>query len=438
MEESTDGPSTQFAAILLCILIGALFAAVEAALDAFGEPRLRAARDGKGKDASTATRLLAFEEGVRTRLLVGRVLSLLLSVLVSYEVALRYGDWWLKMTIPAVVALVYAVVAGVVMTLVARRASRLTLGLVRFWRPFELLVAVPAAPLIWARRRVDRLYPPDPADDPDRVTRVEVEHLIEQGREQGSIDTGNAGLLKSVIEFGDTVAREVMVPRTSMVAVSIDTPLADVMQLIVEQGHSRYPVYRGRIDQLEGVLYAKDLFRWWRERGESEGKLETLIRRPVFFAAESQKISKLLRDMQARRVHLAIVVDEYGGTSGMVTLEDVIEEIVGEIRDEHDYEEPPVRRIGVGRFLVNGDLSVYDMASVVGLELPSDVDAAAYDSVGGMLADLAGRVLPVGESLALGAHELIVRAGDERRVRKVEVVPRSQAPEDAQHKTSAV
>merc|ERR1711916_291440 len=146
-----------------------------------------------------------------------------------------------------------------------------------------------------------------------------------------------------------------------MVALDIETPLSEVMALIVEKGHSRYPVYRERIDQLEGVLYAKDLFRVWRDGGGvPEGNLESLIRRPVFFAAESQQISKLLRDMQLRRVHLAIIVDQYGGTSGMVALEDIIEEIVGEIRDEHDYEEPPIRRLATGRFIVNADLSVYD------------------------------------------------------------------------------
>jgi len=405
--------------------MGALFAAVEAALDAFGEPRLRAARDSGGRMALIAARTLGNEAEVRTRLLVGRVLSLMLAVVLGYEMALEMQSLMPGVALAAFLALAYASTLGVAMKLASRRAGGVTLWLLRLWRPFELLVAVPAAPLIWAQKTVDRLFPPSPEDDPDRVTRVEVEHLIEQGQEQGSIDGDHAGLLRSVIEFGDTVAREIMVPRTSMVAIQLGTPLSDIMRLIVEKGHSRYPVYRDRIDHLEGVLYAKDLFRLWREHNLTEGKLEALIRTPVFFAAESQKISKLLRDMQSRRVHLAVVVDEYGGTAGMVTLEDIIEEIVGEIRDEHDYEEPPIRRLGAGRYVVNADLSIYDLAAVVGLQLPPDVEAANYDSVGGMLADLAGRVLPVGASLTLGDHDLIVRAGDERRVQKVEIVHRS-------------
>ena len=421
MEDSIDGPSTKLVILAASLLLGALFSAVEAALDAVGAPRLRAAREAGGPGGQVAGRILDHEAALRARLLVGRVLSLVGAVWMGYALA-PAGVWWLWMGSTALVTWGYAIVVRVAMELAARRASGLALPLLRVFRPFELLVALPAAPLIWTSYLVNRLFPPKPEDDPERVTRVEVEYMVEQGEELGSIDRDHAELLRSVIEFGDTVAREIMVPRTSMVAVDIETPLSEVMALIVEKGHSRYPVYRDRIDQLEGVLYAKDLFQLWRDGRLAQGDLESVIRRPVFFTAESQKISKLLRDMQARRVHLAIVVDEYGGTAGMVAMEDIIEEIVGEIRDEHDYEEPPVRRLGPGRYIVNADVSVDDLAAVTGLQVPAD--GRDYDSLGGMLAVLAGRVLPVGEAIELGAHELIVRAGDERRVQKVEVVHR--------------
>lgn len=420
MEDSIDGPSTKLVALFASLLLGALFSAVEAALDAVGAPRLRAARESGGTAGTVAGRILDHEATVRARLLVGRVLSLAFTIWITFTMAT--GSWWFRVVITALVTWGYAALVRAAMELSARRASGLALPLLRWFRPFELLVALPAAPLIWTSYLVNRLFPPRPEDDPERVTRVEVEYMVEQGEELGSIDRDHAELLRSVIEFGDTVAREIMVPRTSMVAVDIETPLSEVMALIIEKGHSRYPVYRDRIDQLEGVLYAKDLFQLWRDGGLPEGDLESVIRRPVFFTAESQKISKLLRDMQARRVHMAIVVDEYGGTAGMVSMEDIIEEIVGEIRDEHDYEEPPVRRLGPGRYIVNADVSVDDLAAVTGLQVPAD--GRDYDSLGGMLAVLAGRVLPVGESIELGEHELIVRAGDERRVQKVEVVHR--------------
>jgi CBS domain containing-hemolysin-like protein len=150
----------------------------------------------------------------------------------------------------------------------------------------------------------------------------------------------------------------------------------------------------------------------------------------VFFAAESQKISELLRVMQAQHVHLAVVADEYGGTSGMVTLEDIIEEIVGEIRDEHDLDEAPVKQIAPGRFLAKADVSVHDLAEITGLRLPEG--SVGYESLGGMLIDLAGRVLRNGETIGIGSHDLIVRAADDRRVSRVEVIERSQLPPAAE------
>ncbi|HEX2678418.1 MAG TPA: transporter associated domain-containing protein, partial [Polyangiales bacterium] len=208
------------------------------------------------------------------------------------------------------------------------------------------------------------------------------------------------------------------------------TPLDEVLGLLIAEGHSRYPVYRDRIDQVEGTLYAKDLFRFVREGSQTGIKLEDLIRRPVLFSAPTQKISVLLRQMQARRVHMAIVVDEFGGTMGMVTLEDVIEEIVGEIRDEHDTDETPVRQIGPDRYLANADVSLYDLAEITGLALPEE--ARSYESLGGMLIDLAGRVPKSGDSIEVGGHEMIVRAADERRVSRVEVVRRKELPPAAE------
>lgn len=407
-------------ALAVSIVVGAFFAAVDEAVGAFGIHRARAARDGTGPDAEAAARLIDEEQAIFTRLLVGRVLSLVLAVVLTYDIAVHMARTLPRLAMLSGVVLVYSAMVGIATTLAARRASGIALRMLRLWRPLELLVLLPAAPLLWASRLVDRWYPPRPDQDPGRVTEVEVEHMIEQGEEQGSIDLRHAELLKSVIEFGETVAREIMVPRTSMVAIEIDTPLSEVVKLIVEKGHSRYPVYRERIDQLEGILYAKDLFAHLGNGGE--GCLEELIRRPVFFAAEAQKISEMLRQMQARRVHMAIVADEYGGTSGMVTLEDIIEEIVGEIRDEHDREEAPIRRVAPGRYMVDADASVYDVAKVTGIRVPEEGD---YDSLGGLLTDTAGRMLAVGELVELGEHDLIVRAADERHIQRVEVVHRA-------------
>ncbi|HEY2734216.1 MAG TPA: hemolysin family protein, partial [Polyangiales bacterium] len=369
--------------LLACIIGGAIFTAVDEAIAAFGEPRLRAARAGGDANARTAARYLDGYASINARVLAGRIACLVATAVISYHLAHRISsDRAAAIVIVALAALTYAALAGVATTLVTQRAARWTLPVLRFTRPLLWLAFPFALPMQVINRLTDRLFPARPEENPQHVTELEVEQLIEQGAEHGSIPAQNAELLRSVIEFGDTVVREVMVPRTSMIAIEIKTPLDEVVQLIIAQGHSRYPVYRERIDQIEGTLYAKDLFRLIRSDADATGRLEDLIRRPVFFTAHSQKISVLLRQMQARRVHVAIVVDEFGGTSGMVTLEDIMEEIVGEIRDEHDSDETPVRQIGPDRYIANADVSLYDLAEITGLHLPEHT--RSYESLGGM------------------------------------------------------
>ncbi|MFW6067824.1 MAG: hemolysin family protein [Myxococcota bacterium] len=415
-----DDPGIEtIAAIVAGVLFGAIFAAVEEGLAVMGEVRLRAVRDGGGRYGSVAGRVLTHLPAIRARMLAGRVLSVAFAVAFAAWWALRIDGVLAAVAAAVVVSISYAVAAEVAITVMRQRASRGTLGLLRVLRPLELLLA----PLGWPLRAVgsltERLVPPVQERDSERITHLAVEHMIDEGEERGSIGEDHAELLRSVLEFKDTVAREVMVPRTNMVAFDITTPLSEVLERIVQSGHSRYPVYRERVDQMEGLLYAKDLFRVMQERNLDEVQLEQLVRRPLFFAPATQKIGMLLREMQARRVHLAVVVDEFGGTSGLLTLEDIVEEIVGEIQDEHDDEELRVEELAPGRYLVDAGISIYDLQDVLHAELPKE--QGEYDSLGGMVVELAGRVPREGESVRVGEYELIVREGDDRHVTRIEI-----------------
>jgi CBS domain containing-hemolysin-like protein len=272
---------------------------------------------------------------------------------------------------------------------------------------------------------VERLFPPRPEDDPERVTEADVEQLIEQGEEVGSLTTDHAEMLRAVLDFHDMLAREIMVPRTRMVAVEQSAPIDQVIDLIIESGHSRYPVYRERADMVVGVVYAKDLFRAVRERGR-DIRLVEVVRKDAFFVAETHKIGALLKEMQQRRVHLAVVTDEFGGTAGIITLEDILEEIVGDIQDEHDREEPEVRPLGSGRFEADASVSLHHFEEVVGVTLPAeDVDS---DSLGGLLVETAGRVPAPGERIELAGYAFTVLDSDARRIQRVEIAPASAAP----------
>jgi len=379
---------------------------------------VRSAREDVGPRARAASRYHENPRLVHTRLLAARIMLLTCAAALA---AFLGGNWKGVAggaATTALVSLVYGLIAEAATRFASRRATGIALPLLAQMRLIELLFAPVAAPLVWVGGLVDRLFPPRPEDDPERITEADVEQLIEQGEETGSITQDHAAMLRAVLDFHDMTAREIMVPRTQMVAIEVATPVDKVFELILESGHSRYPVYRDRADQVIGVLYAKDLFRTHRDRGR-DFKLSELVRKDVFFVAERHKIGALLKEMQSRRVHLAVVTDEFGGTAGVITLEDILEEIVGDIQDEHDREEPEVRSTGAGRFEAEGSVSLHHLEEVVGVALkPED---SLSDSLGGLLVETAGRVPAPGERIELGGLTFTVLDSDARRVERVEI-----------------
>lgn len=426
LPDPLEAPGIELFVILAALAASAAFAALEGALAAFGDVRLIAAEEEGGRNGATASRILAQRRTLMMRLFTGRLAFLVTAVGMTVCLTVPLGPWWITVASLAGLAFLYAALAVGLGVFARARAAKWTLPMARVLRPLELLVWPLAAPLVMLAEFLERRFPPAelPQGDGDHAVR-EVEHMIEQREESGSIPEDFAELLLSVLEFKDTVAREVMVPRTQMKAIEIETTVEEALSIIVESGHSRYPVYRDRIDQIEGILYAKDLFRIVKSslgngqpRDDLQRSLDRIIRRPVFFVAETHKIGQLLREMQSRRFHLAVVVDEFGGTSGIVTLEDILEEIVGDIRDEHDSEDALVQELGEG-WLVDASISIYDLGEI--LDVDFEEDEGDYDSLGGMLVELADGVPRVGEAVDAHGYRFLVREADERHVTRVEV-----------------
>jgi putative hemolysin len=215
-----------------------------------------------------------------------------------------------------------------------------------------------------------------------------------------------------------------MVPRRHILGIELGTSLTDVVAFVAAEKHSRYPVYRGNIDNIVGLLCAKDLFAVVRDGRLGSTKLADVMRSSVLFVSESQSAAKILQDMRSRRLHVTVVSDEFGGTAGLVTLEDVIEEIVGDIRDEHDID-APIQRIGDGRIVADASVALGDLATALGKPFPDDGD---FESLGGLIVSRAGRVPKVGATVEVGGFKLIVREADEKRVVKVEIVSDRIAP----------
>jgi CBS domain containing-hemolysin-like protein len=210
-----------------------------------------------------------------------------------------------------------------------------------------------------------------------------------------------------------------MVPRRRVLGLEIGTSLEKVVAVVSAEGHSRYPVYREHIDNLAGILHAKDLFAVVRDGKLGTTKLEDILRTPVMFVSETQPAAKILPEMRSRRLHMAVVVDEFGGTAGLITLEDILEEIVGEIRDEHDTA-AQIQSLADGRLVADAAVSLADLAAHLGKSLPEDGEFA---SLGGLIVHRAGRVPPVGSTLQINGFQLIVREADETHVVKVEIIP---------------
>jgi putative hemolysin len=251
-------------------------------------------------------------------------------------------------------------------------------------------------------------------ETPSIVTEDELKTLVDAGQEEGIFEQGERRMIYSIFQLGDTLTREIMVPRIDMLALDVNTPLPDAVDALLQSGYSRVPVFEETVDNTLGLLYAKDLLRAWRE-GDELGSLRSLLRE-AYFVPEAKKVDELLAEMQSLRIHMAIVVDEYGGVAGLVTLEDIVEEILGEIQDEYDQgEEAPYQKMEDGKYMFLGRIDLDDFNEIMNSDLPSD----EADTLGGYIYSRLGRVPTVGEKVRTGKLLLTVEQVSARRIRKV-------------------
>jgi len=255
-----------------------------------------------------------------------------------------------------------------------------------------------------------------------QITAEELRLIVERGGEQGVLEAEEEQMINAVIELGSRRVHEVMVPRIAMATIQATATFDEAIETIVEHGHSRIPVYDESVDEILGILYAKDLLPFLRESAGPRPDLRTLLRTPVYIP-ESMTVDDLLHEFQRRKVHLAIVLDEYGGTAGLVTIEDLLEEIVGEIQDEYDVEEPMIVRLSDDEARLDGRASVDDLAELFDTNLGLE-DEDEYDTVGGLIYHRIGGVPTPGDRVEVDGLTLTVESTDGRRVGKVLAVRR--------------
>jgi len=443
---TTGNPVYDLAVVALLILVGGFFAASEIALITVKRHRLRQLVEEGNGAARTAQRLT---DDPSRFLATIQIAITFLGFLAGATGAAAFSDNLAVVLEPipfiadaaGTVAFVFVTLVIALISIIVGELVPKTLAL-SFPERLALFVARPVGlldriltPIVWfvstASKILVRLLGGKEKPQAGYLSTEELKVLVESSTEQGEFEEEEKEMIHGVIELGDKKVHEVMVPRIGIRAVNVDDPFDEVLDMIVRAGHSRLPVFEESLDNIVGILYAKDLLPYLKQNGRPTQPIDVrrLVRTPVY-VPESKAVDELLHEMQNAKRHIAIVVDEYGGTAGLVTMEDVVEEIVGEIQDEYDTEEAMVEPIETDEelaFRLDGRVSMDDLRDLFELSDDDEPDEEAYDTVGGFVVHRVGRIpLPGAEVPFRDGVVLRVEAAEPRRVaRLVATRPRS-------------
>ncbi|HJQ44318.1 MAG TPA: hemolysin family protein [Jatrophihabitantaceae bacterium] len=416
--------------VAICLVpLGGLLAAVDSALARVSVARVdEFVRDDRG--GAKALRRVIADRGRYTNLLLMLRLAceLTATVLVTIVARSQFGSRWPVplLTVVLMVFISYAVVGVGPRTIGRQHPNRVALAMAN---PVLLLGRI-FNPLASFLTLVGNAITPGRGfRDGPFSSEVELRELVDMAEERGVVEHGERQMIQSVFELGDTIAREVMVPRTEIVWIESAKSVPQGLALALRSGFSRIPVVGENVDDVVGIVYLKDLARRSQDAERARGTRVDDVMRPAVFVPESKPVDELLREMQARRTHIAIVIDEYGGTAGLVTIEDILEEIVGEITDEYDVERPPIERIDEDTARVTARLAVEDLAELFGITMPDRDDV---ETVGGLLAESLGRVPIPGARAEAHGLELVAESAGGRRNRIDTVLVRRLRRRDAE------
>jgi putative hemolysin len=413
---------------LLGVLLASFAAAAEMALASVSRLQLRQALAMQKARAQAIEALLGEPAKFLSALLIVKVSGFVLATGSIVLLVLRLGDqrwliWWLLLCITVLILSQLLPRAWVV-----GRQERVALHLA----PIVQGVSWILTPITALLRRIGgSTVPKGAVSESIFLSEDGLRFLLNVTDEETIIEKEEKEMIASVFQLGETLVREVMVPRIDVDAVPGDLPMLEALDLILKAGHSRIPVYEITIDNVIGILYAKDLLRYLRD-GRTDVSLKKILR-PAYFIPESKKVDDLLRELQQRKVHMAIVVDEYGGMAGVVTIEDLLEEIVGEIQDEYDAEEPTVEALSDNEYLFDARVNLDEVNELAGVELASE----GSDTLGGYIYGQLGKVPAVGDTVEVDDVRIEVLSVAGRRIKQVRLSHPSPAPASASNDREA-
>lgn len=414
-----DGDLSYWIVLITCLILSAIFSAAETALTTVPETYIRKIIDEKRGFIKPFILWMDRPNRVLTAIIVGsNIVNTLVAVVATIYAQEVFHDH--VITIATTLVTLALIIFGEITpkTFARHNARAIVRGLVYFIYPLYFILF----PAVWVLTHfavflVQALGGRTKRDGPV-ATEEDIEYLIRLSHEEGVFKQEQGKMLQSVMSFRDTVAREIMVPRIELSSFAIDADLNEILTQVSEHGYTRWPVYTGDIDHVVGIFYVKDLISF-QLAGKTSFKLKDHLKK-VIFIPESMKLNAVLREFQKQKVHLAIVVDEYGGTAGIVSLEDILEEIVGEIQDEYDQEEegPSVKKLSGEHYVADGRVSISDLARISGIQVPTD---EAYETLSGFLVDYFGKIPKKNAVVVHDGWNFKAIEVEEKRVVKVEI-----------------
>ena len=416
----------QLVILIVLLILSGVFSSAETALTTVNLNKLRAIRDEGGRKGKKAARVLKLRENpskLLTAVLIGNnIVNLSASALTTIFVTKLFGNALIGVGTGVLTFLV--LIFGEIMP--KSLASMYNLQMSLFYANPAYVLSLILSPVIWVLNHISRgiflLFRIDPDHNPDQMTESELRMVVDVSHEEGVIEKEEQQMITNVVDFGDAVAKDVMIPRTDMVCAEITADYPTLLEQLRQENYSRIPVYRESRDHIAGILHVKDLILYAEKHGRENIDISRIMRKPVF-VYEYQRTAQIFKDMKASSTTMCIVLDEYGVTAGLITTEDLIEEIVGDIRDEYDESEAErIISLSDGTYDVDGGMKLDDLSDALGIPL----DSEHYDSVGGLVIELLDRLPDEGDEVENDVVSLKVKKVERNRVERV--IVRVHAP----------
>ena len=415
-----DTDSSMVIVLVVLLALSAIFSSAETAFLSTNKIRLRNLQEDGEKKAGLVLDLLENQNRLISTLLVGNNIVNISSSALATKMATDYfGDAGVGIATGIMTLLVLVFGEVVPKNLAAAHAE----GWAMFVAPFIKLISVILTPLVFLLTKLSdtvvRFSKKNEEEDPT-ITEDEFKLLVNVGQEEGVFDESETEMINSIMEFDETYVKAIMVPRIDIVAVDVDDSINDALRLIIDGGHSRIPAYEESIDNIVGILYAKDIFEHLNANFD-ELKVKELIR-DAYYIPETKKVSDLLNELRLKKVHMAIILDEYGGTNGLVTIEDLIEEIIGDIQDEYDAEEDLIVMHSDNQLVADARAPIGDVEEAFDMELDEEIlEDSEADTIGGLAFEHLGGIPEVNDEVTVGRFLIRIVNVSGRRITKVEV-----------------